>query len=223
MIITIDGPASSGKSTVAEILAKELGFIHFNSGALFRGITAHLYKHNFDIESISSNSTIPTCNLEVVMINNEQHVFVNSIDYTAVLRDNEISTLVAYVAQNKTCREIIDNCQRTFGEKNNIVIEGRDVGSHVFPNAQIKFYLDCSVQERARRRFLEEKTKNSLITIDEIEQQIKKRDDMDKNRDIAPLIVPTDAIIIDSTTLTIDEVVEKMLSYVTKEIDYPLN
>ncbi|MBO5954535.1 MAG: (d)CMP kinase [Clostridia bacterium] len=214
MIITIDGPAGSGKSTVADILADKLGFIHFNSGALFRGVTAYLHEQNFDIESIEINSTIPDFKLQVKMIDDIQHVFVNNKDYTPMLRNNTISTLVANVAINKNVRKRIDECQRKFCLENNIVIEGRDVGSFVFPDAEIKFYLDCSIKERARRRFLEEKSKNSQITIEEIEQQIAKRDYLDKTREIAPLVVPNNAIMIDSSEMKVDEVVETLLNHV---------
>lgn len=214
MIITIDGPAGSGKSTVAEIIAKNLGFVHFNSGSLFRAITAHLCANNFDIENITTNSTVPDFNLKVEMIDDVQHVFVNNVDYTSVLRDNHISTLVANVALNKFCREKTMSCQHEFCSSNNVVIEGRDIGSHVFPNADFKFYLDCSIKERARRRFAEEKAKNNDITLKEIEKQIEKRDFLDKNREIAPLIVPNNAIIVDSTTLSIEQVVNEILSAV---------
>ena len=214
MIITIDGPAGSGKSTVADIISNKLGFVHFNSGSLFRAITAHLYKNNFDIENITTNSQIPEMDLKVEIINDIQHVFVDSVDYTPILRDNHISTLVAYVALNKSCREITMKCQHEFCSANNVVIEGRDIGSHVFPNADFKFYLDCSIEERARRRFNEEKEKNSNISMEEIAEQIAERDHLDKTREIAPLVVPKGAIIVDSTNLSIDDVVKEMISHV---------
>ena len=214
MIITIDGPAGSGKSTVADALAKKLNFIHFNSGALFRGITAHLLNISFDISSINENSSLPEITLLVKMIDNTQHVYVNNIDYTPVLRNNEISTNVAIVAANINTRQIVDNCQREFCSKNNIVIEGRDTGSFVFPNAEVKFYLDCSVKERAKRRFLEEQLKNPEITLKEIEDQIILRDNLDKERKIAPLVIAKNAIVVDSTQKTINEVVDTMLKYI---------
>jgi len=218
MIVTIDGPAGSGKSTIAEILAEKLGFIHFNSGSLYRGVTAYLLKQNFDIESITSRSNIPDFNIEVNMIDGVQHVIVNSIDFTNVLRDNQISTLVAFVAANKFCREKIDKCQKQFCSSHNVVMEGRDLGSFVFPNAEVKFYLDCSAEERAKRRFNEEKLKNSNITFNEIKKQIIERDNIDKNRSIAPLVVPHDAIIVDSTNLNIDEVTKITLKYINEHI-----
>jgi cytidylate kinase len=211
MIITIDGPAGSGKSTVANILANKLGFIHFNSGALFRGITAYLFTNNFNIENITQNSALLEMDLTVEMINKTQHVFVNGIDFTHLLRDNNISNLVAHVALNKNCRKIVDGCQKQFCSQNNCVIDGRDIGSFVFPNAEVKFYLDCSIKERARRRFAEEQAKNTFVTLEEIENQIAERDEMDRKREVAPLVIPQNAIIVDSSTLTIDQVVEKML------------
>ena len=211
MTITIDGPAGSGKSTVADILAEKLNFIHFNSGALFRGLTAHLLSTDFDVLNITPTSKLPKMNLTVEMINNVQHVIVNNVDYTSVLRDNEVSTNVAFVALNENTRKIVDKCQKEFCANNNVVIEGRDIGSHVFPNAELKFYLDCNAKERAKRRFLEEKAKNPNITIDEIEAQIIERDKLDKEREIAPLVIPKNAIIVDSTGKTIAEVVDILL------------
>ena len=210
MIITIDGPAGSGKSTVADILAEQLGFIHFNSGALYRAVTAYLHENNFDIENMSINSPIPDFELTVKMIEDNQHVFVNNKDYTPVLRNNEISTLVPFIGANKNCRSKVDDCQKEFCSKHNVVMEGRDLGSFVFPNAEVKFYLDCSIEERARRRFLEEQEKNTIVTFDEIKEQLFERDTLDKNREIAPLVVPKNAIIVDSTHLTVEEVVDEM-------------
>ena len=217
MIITIDGPAGSGKSTVADILANNLGFIHFNSGSLYRGITAYLYDIGFDIGNMSTNSEIPNINLKVKLCDDKQLVYVNGIDYTPQLRNNTISTLVAKIGVNKACRQIIDNCQRDFCSKNDVVMEGRDLGSFVFPDAEVKFYLDCSIKERARRRFLEEQAKNNNISLAEIEEQIEERDYLDKTREIAPLTVPKDAIIIDSTNLSIDDVVETLLNHINKK------
>ena len=214
MIITIDGPAGSGKSTVADIIANQLGFVHFNSGSLFRAITAHLYSQNFDIENITTNSEIPNFDLQVRIIDDVQHVFVDGIDYTPVLRDNHISTLVANVALNKFCRQKTSECQHNFCLKNNVVMEGRDIGSHVFPNAEYKFYLDCSIEERARRRFKEEQAKHTNITLEEIMEQIAERDYLDKNREIAPLVVPENAIVIYSTNLSIEEVVDEITSHI---------
>ena len=212
MIITIDGPAGSGKSTIAELISKKLNITHFNSGLLYRGIAAHLKSLNFNILSMTENSQVPNFTLKTNFINNVQHVYVNDIDYTSQLRQNEISTLTPYVSKNRTIRERIDNCQRSFGANNNIVIEGRDTGSFVFPYAEYKFYLDCNIAERARRRYNEEKEKNSNISLKDIENQLIERDKIDKTKKIAPLVIPKNAIIVDSSNLSIEQVLNTILS-----------
>ena len=215
MIISIDGPAGSGKSTVAKIISEKLGFIHLNSGSLYRGIVAYLLSVNFDIKNLTLNSPVPEFKLETKFINNIQHVYVNKTDFTPMLRNNQISTLCPFVANNKNIRKQIDNCQRAFAKKHNIVMEGREIGSYVFPNAEYKFYLDCNIDERARRRHLEELSKGNNISFEEIRKQTEIRDNQDKTKEIAPLVIPENAIIIDSTGLSIDDVVKKILSYIT--------
>ena len=207
MIISIDGPAGSGKSTVARLVSEKLGFEHFNSGSLYRGITVYLVKESIDLTS----TKIPKINLCTYFENGTQKVVVNGVDFTNELRNNEISVLTPRVSAVKALRNIVDNCQRNYAKNKNIIVDGRDIGSHVFPNADLKIYLDCTIQERARRRFLEEQTKGSKITIEEIEKQIAERDEIDRNKKIAPLVVPKGAIVIDSTNLTIDEVVDKIV------------
>ena len=216
MIISIDGPAGSGKSTVAKKLSEKLNFIHFNSGSLYRAITAHLMKNNFNINEILESTPVFELNLEIKFIDGIQNVFVNNINYTNDLRNNEVSNLTPVISTNKSIRKLVDTCQKDFCSKNNVVIDGRDIGSFVFPNAEVKFYLDCDLKERAKRRYLEEKQKNSKITLKSIEKEIEQRDFIDKTKKIAPLIVPNNAIIINSTHLTINEVVEKMFE-ISKE------
>lgn len=217
MIVAIDGPAGSGKSTVAEMLSKKLNFIHFNSGALYRAITVHLINEKFDFELITQDFPTSDLALKTYFKDGCQHVEVNNIDVTDSLRNNQVSILTPKVSINRHFRNTIDDCQRTFAKDKNIVLEGRDIGTFVFPNAEVKFYLDCNAHERARRRFEQEKIKNPAVTIEEIEKQILERDEIDKNKKIAPLRVAEDAIIIDSSLLTIDEVVAIMESHIKKK------
>lgn len=214
MIISIDGPAGSGKSTVAELLSKKLKYIHFNSGSLYRGVTAYLVDKKIDYKTITLEQ-IKSINLSTKIVRGLQHVYVNGKDYTSHLRDNEISILCAQIGLNPEIRKIIDNCQRDFAKTHNIVIEGRDIGSFVFPNADYKFYLDCDVKERALRRFKEEQLKNSKISLKEIETQIIARDKLDKERKIAPLCVPKNAIMLDSTNSTPDQIADLIKFYIT--------
>ena len=215
MIISIDGPAGSGKSTVASILAKKLGFIHFNSGSLYRAITAYLIANNVDVKNLSNSSLLKDLKLEVKFLFDEQHVFVNDIDYTNDLRNTTVSTLTPIVSIQPKVRSIVDNAQRKIAELYNLVVDGRDIGSYVFPNAETKFYLDCDIAERARRR--KKELKNESLTLKEIEKMLHERDTFDKNKKIAPLVIPNGAIIIDSTNLNIDQVVDEMLKHIKIE------
>ena len=208
MIISFDGPAGSGKSTVAKLVAQNLGFIHFNSGSIFRAITAFMIENNHDLEKLKH------ANINVVIKDNSQSVFVNNTDYTPILRNNEISKNVAQISTLPEVQFSAQKIMKDFCNKHNVVIDGRGLGNAVLPNAEYKFYLDCSVKERAKRRFLEEQQKGSNITVQEIEKQLKIRDKLDRERDVAPLVIPKNAIIIDSSKLTIDEVVHKILSFI---------
>lgn len=208
MIISFDGPAGSGKSTIAEIVAQKLKFHHFNSGAIFRAITAYLLKNNQEI------SLLKTIEIKVKFINNVQHVFVNDEDFTPILRDNTISVNVAKFSALEDVQLSAQKVMKNFCLNNNVVIDGRGLGNEVLPNAEYKFYLDCSIEERARRRFLEEKEKGNNVSLDEIKNQLTVRDKLDRERTIAPLTIPKGAIIIDSTNLTIDEIVKKILKFI---------
>ena len=208
MIISFDGPAGSGKSTIAKLVAKHLGFIHFNSGSIFRAITAFLLDNNHNLE------LLPTLDIKVEFKNNTQYVFVNNIDYTPILRNNEISNNVAKFSAIPEVQFASQKIVKEFCSNHNVVIDGRGLGNEVLKNAEYKFYLDCSIKERAKRRFLEEKNKGTDITLAEIETQLEIRDKLDKERDIAPLAIPENAIVVDSSNLTIDDVVDKILSFI---------
>lgn len=185
MIITIDGPAGSGKTTVAKKLAERLGFYHLNSGRLYRWIAYNVKGKDNIIETAKSLS-------------------FNNIDDTNLYTE-EISDYVPNISKISEIREIVLKEQRKIGE-NDVVAEGRDIGTTVFPNADIKVYLDASQEERAKRRLKEyEKT-----TFEEVLKDIKERDEYDINRECSPLRKAEDAIVIDSTSMSIDEVVEKI-------------
>ena len=215
MIISIDGPAGSGKSTVADLLANKLGFIHFNSGSLYRAITAYAIQNNLTPETIEPK--LPKIKLSIVFVDNLQHVVVNNNDLTTHLRDNNVSESTPYFSKIKQVRKIVDDTQRKFASTHNVVIEGRDIGSFVFPNADYKFYLDCSVDVRAKRRYKEEKSKGTNVSFKEIKQQIIDRDNFDKNKPIAPLVIPEGAIIIDSTHKTAKKVADKMCKIILRD------
>ncbi len=214
MIISIDGPAGSGKSTVAHLLSKKLRFIHFNSGSLFRAVAVFLKENGYNFSHLTPECDMPKFNFKVEFKKDEMRVFVNDLNCTAHLRDNDISIFTASVSTNKHVRFQIDEFQRNFVKQHNVVVDGRDIGSHVFPDAEVKFYLDCSLTERAKRRFTEEQKKGNKIALKDVELQLAERDEIDKHKKYAPLVIPNGAIIIDSTNLTINQVLEQMLKHI---------
>lgn len=211
MIITFDGPAGSGKSTIANSIAKKLGFYHFNSGSVFRAITAYLLEHTSNIEKLDN------VQIKVKFINNIQYVFVNDVDYTPILRANHISNAVAEYSTLSQVQHKAYSIIKEFCSCHNVVIDGRGLGNEVLPNAEYKFYLDCSINERAKRRFLEEQARGTVTTIEAIEEQLTVRDELDKTRKTAPLAIPKDAIIIDTSNLTIPQVETLILSYIKND------
>ena len=209
MIIAIDGPAGSGKSTTAKLLADKLGFIYLDTGAMYRAVTLFLLNNKIDINNtVDIQESLRKIDLS---IKNEDkfEVYLNSKNVTDNLRQTSIDDLVSYVSKILDVREKMVTLQRSFSNNKNIVVEGRDIGSNVFPNADFKFFLIADVMERAKRRFNDQGYENKL-TISELVEKIKKRDRIDSSRLISPLIKVDDAIEINTTSLTIEEQVTKI-------------
>jgi len=197
--IAIDGPSASGKSSVSKLLAKKLNINHLSSGALYRAIAYYLIQNNIN-ENLVEN-----------YLNQIELIFLNNEDITDKLQTNEISTLSSIISQNKAVREFVKEIQINVSENQNIIIDGRDIASVVLPNSKYKFFITASIKARAKRRYLDYKKK---IPLRKIEQDIKTRDERDVNRDISPLIKTKDAILINSSNLTLEETVDKILNYI---------
>ena len=209
MIIAIDGPAGSGKSTTAKLLADKLGFIYLDTGAMYRAVTLFLLNNKIDINNtVDIQESLRKIDLS---IKNEDkfEVYLNSKNVTDNLRQTSIDDLVSYVSKILDVREKMVTLQRSFSNNKNIVVEGRDIGSNVFPNADFKFFLIADVMERAKRRFNDQSYENKL-TISELVEKIKKRDRIDSSRLISPLIKVDDAIEINTTSLTIEQQLTKI-------------
>jgi len=212
IVIAIDGPAGAGKSTVAKLVAKKLGFLYIDTGAMYRCLTLKSMENGINWEDKDKLIEIAK-NTEIEFITNSEYkVIMDGKDVSKEIRDEIISKNTKYIASILEIREILWEKQRKYREKFNIVMEGRDIGSKVFPDAEIKIYLDASVDERAKRRYLQLKEMKIEEDIEKIKKDVIKRDDVDRKREIAPLLKMPDAEYIDTTNLTIEQVVNKICS-----------
>jgi len=212
-VIAIDGPAGAGKSTVAKIIANKLNFLYVDTGAMYRVLTLKAMREKIpwdDKEKLIEMAK--NTEIELSQDGEKYRVFMDGEDVSEEIRKEEVSKNTSYIASILEIRKILWEKQRNFGEKYDIVMEGRDIGTKVFPDAKIKIYLDASVEERAKRRYLQLKEMGIEEDIEKIKKEIIERDKKDKNREIAPLIKTDDYYYIDTTDLTIDEVVEKIIS-----------
>jgi len=199
MKIAIDGPAGSGKSTIARLLAQKLGFKHIDTGAYYRWVT-----HNVLAAGVSLQDTA-----EIIRL--AERTDFSAIDETKI-RTQEVSTNVSAVSAIPAVRKYVVAQQRAAGEKHDIVMEGRDIGSVVFPNAELKIFLTASVAERARRRYQELLDKGEKVELANIQAEIVRRDHLDSTRNASPLVKTADAVEIDTTGLNIEQVIEKIMN-----------
>jgi len=214
-IITIDGPASSGKSTVASIVAEKLQIAHINSGEAYRAIAYFMLKNGVspnDKEKISE--CLNSNSFKMEYIHGKQILSVNGEDITQYLHTNEINAVVSKYGANPEIIYASSEMARQIAQNMSVVMDGRNLGSFCFLDAKYKFYVDCDEKERAIRRFNEMKQKGTDVDFDTILKQVIERDKLDKTREIAPLVVPNDAIMLDSTNKTPEQVAEKIVEIV---------
>ena len=215
--IAVDGPGGSGKSTVTDIVAKKLNILHLNTGALYRAIGLYALDNNLDPndeKSIISN--LDKINIKIKFVDGEQRVIMNDIDVTNRLYSLEVSNACSITSAYKFVRDKILDIQRDVAKEHSCIMEGRDITSHVLPNAKYKFYIDASPEIRAKRRMNDEKNTTKELNYDEVLSQIIERDRRDKERTLCPLVLVDDAVYINTDNLTIDEVVDKILNIVQK-------
>jgi CMP/dCMP kinase len=215
IIIAIDGPAGSGKSTDAKNLAKKLGFTYLDTGAMYRAITFCALRNNIVDDISAVIEMTKNLSLKLKYENGVTRVFVNDEEVTEQIRTPEVNSKVSEISVIPEVREEMVKIQKSIGKQGNIVAEGRDVTTVVFPNADIKFFMTASIEERARRRFLEFQQKKADITIEEVKANLEKRDKIDSGREVSPLRQADDAILFDNTGLT----PEQDLDYLVNKID----
>jgi len=217
-IVAIDGPSGTGKGTVTEILAKKLNLENIDTGATYRCVALAMLNNNVGIEDLEKiKEILETIRIEIRNDKNGQTVILNGEVVTEKIRSKEVTSLVSPVSSIKEVREVMTALQRKMAEGKQAIIEGRDIGTCLFPNADIKIYLDADCEERAKRRFKQNQEKGIDMSYSEILESIKKRDENDKNRAIAPLKVANNAIVIDTTHMTVDEVVDKIEKMIIKK------
>ncbi len=212
IIIAIDGPAGSGKSSVGEMLAQRLGYIHLSTGLIYRAIGWKADQADIRFDDIPAMTALMNTT-EIVFRKDgtANRVFVDGVDLTATLATNEAGQLASAVAVIPEVRQGLLALQRRAGQQGGVVLDGRDIGTVVFPDADVKFYLDASAEERAKRRFLQLEQQEISADLEQLIADIKKRDHNDSTRDTAPLRKAGDAIYIDSTSLSLEEVVDAMI------------
>lgn len=214
-VIAIDGPAGSGKSTTARMLAEKIGFIYLDTGAMYRAVTYFALQHGVSPEDGRALEAI-TRKIAITfeMINGVNHVFINDEDVTEAIRSPEVNDAVSPVSAHPGVREALVVRQRKLAEKGNVVAEGRDTTSVVFPDADLKIYLDASLEERARRRMLEYTRSGMQTTIAEQKDLLSRRDRIDSGRINSPLKKTRDSILVDTTNLNIEEQVDRVLALI---------
>ena len=210
-VVAIDGPAGSGKGTVTEILAKKLKLNSIDTGAMYRCVTLSMIRNNVDISDIDKvKEVLDTINIELQKVNNELVVKLNGEDVSKEIRDNPVNKMVSKVSAIKEVRTKLVEMQRKMAETQDIIMEGRDITTVVFPNADVKIYMDADLEERARRRFKQNQEKGIESTFEEVLEDMRQRDENDMNKPIGALKKADDAIVVDSTNMTQDEVVKEI-------------
>lgn len=212
--VAIDGPAGAGKSTIAKLVAKEKGYIYVDTGAMYRGLAIHFIKRGLKAEDIKG--IVEACKdaeVSIVYENDVQQIYLNGENVTAMLRTEEVGNMASKTSAIPAVREKLLELQRTLAREKDVIMDGRDIGSNILPNADVKIYLTASVETRATRRYKELLEKGENCVYEEIAQDIKERDERDMNREIAPLKQAEDAILVDSSEMTIEEVVKTICSY----------
>jgi cytidylate kinase len=224
--IAIDGPAGAGKSTVSELLAGKLGFLHLDTGALYRAVAFYFVQNGFENQFWAKESNLDilkehfeNIRLKVIFEGSVQKMYLRAEDVTEKIRTNDISSMASDLSSLEAVRNFLLNVQRDFAEKNSIIMDGRDIGTVVLPFADVKIFLTAELETRAKRRYTELKEKGYKETYEEVLETIAKRDFNDSNRKIAPLTPAQDAVIVDTTLLSLDETVGAVYNIIKSKLD----
>jgi cytidylate kinase len=219
IIVAIDGPAGAGKSTVAKRLAKELGYTYMDTGAMYRAFALKARREGIDLDNESAlRASLAGTNVELMEKDGQPKVLLDGRDVTSEIRAPEMSQWASKISALKPVRERMVELQRALGARGGVVVEGRDIGTVVFPGAEVKIFLTAGTQERGLRRFAELQAHGKDVTLEETLGEMKQRDRRDQERAVAPLRQAEDAVAVDSTGMSVDQVVEKIMKEIKKSI-----
>ena len=217
--VAVDGTAGAGKSSISKIVAKKLEYLYIDTGAMYRSVTWAVLHNHIDVNNQKAvEALLPDLDLTMEASDDSCKVFIAGQDVTDFIRTPQVNNAVSIVASYKGVRQYLVERQRLMAEAGGVILDGRDIGSVVLPNAELKIYLTASVEARAMRRYLEVKGTVNEQTLEDIKDSVMQRDDMDKNRKESPLIQVEDAVLVDSSEMTFDETVEHILHLVQERI-----
>lgn len=217
--IAIDGPAGAGKSTLARAVAKRLGFIYVDTGALYRAAALYVLEHGIDVyNSTAICAILPMMDISLKYVNGEQRVYLCGENVSGIIRSPEVSKAASTVSAIIAVRQYLFDLQQNLAETNDVVMDGRDIGTVVLPNAQVKIFLTASPEERARRRYVELREKGVDIDYNVVLKEVNERDYNDSHRSVAPLKPAEDSILIDTTGLTLEQSEELLYSTITQKL-----
>ena len=210
--IAIDGPAGAGKSTVAKQCAAELNFIYVDTGAMYRAIALYLLRTGTDPEDENAlRRALDRINVGIGYENGAQQILLNGENVTGLIRTEPVSDMASRSSAKAMVRARLDDLQLSLAERFDVIMDGRDIGTKILPDAELKIFLTASVQARAKRRFLENQEKGIPGTLEEVEEDIRERDERDTNREVSPLRQAEDAVLVDTSDMTVDEAVETIV------------
>ena len=216
--IALDGPGGAGKSTVAKRVAARKGIIYVDTGAMYRRIALFMLRNDVDVSDINAvQPLLSKVDIQIRFEDGTQKIILNGEDVSTRIRENRVSLAASTVSRHKEVRSFLLDTQRNLAKQNSVIMDGRDIGTVVLPDAQVKIYLTADVEERAKRRFKELQEKGQEVSFDELLDEIKLRDYQDMNRDVAPLRQADDAVLLDTTDLDFDQVVEKVLEIIREK------
>lgn len=217
--IAIDGPAGAGKSTIAKIVAENLSFTYIDTGAMYRAVTHKALEQNIDLNDAAAlENMLRNTNITLQPSSNGQLVFVDHINVSDAIRSNEVTANVSKVAAYANIREILVAMQQQLAANGGVVMDGRDIATHVLKEAELKIFMSASVEERARRRFLDNERRGIQSSVEKLMEEIALRDKLDSEREASPLVQAEDALYLDTTSMTIEQAAEAILKLARKKM-----